>query len=147
MNNTILDEDDRTWEFIRISGWAVKYVEGWAADGPPFGYTVGLSAVDHPELLMFGFGAENTALMLDELAARGVGGERLHAGKLVAFDERIHRATLVPVPDSRPYLVDANRLFRSPVPALQVVTDDRRGYFPWEEGYSLPVGRQPLLGQ
>ncbi|RZQ64981.1 DUF4262 domain-containing protein [Amycolatopsis suaedae] len=143
-------EDARTRDMIRRYGWAIEYVYGSQRSGPPFGYTVGLSGYEHPELILFGWGTANTGYMLNELGARIREGDRMYDGRIVAFEEGVHRALLIEVPDSATHLVAANRVYREPgeppVPALQVVTDDRWGYFPWEQGYSEPDERQPVLG-
>lgn len=134
---------------IERLGWAVTYVHG--EDGhPPFGYTIGLTEHGNPELIMFGTTQDTTAYALNELARRFRVEGMLGTGAPVGFEATAHRVWLVPVRDSSEHLLWANRRYRDPdgppIPAWQAVYDDRHGRFPWDAGYTLPPGLQPVLG-
>ncbi|MQA11483.1 MAG: DUF4262 domain-containing protein [Pseudonocardiaceae bacterium] len=139
------------WErdVIRTYGWAIQYVLG-DEDGPPFAYTVGLSGFDHPELIAFGLGQQNSAALLNDLGERVRAGETLRHGQLVSFAGWAHHAVLVTVPDSSEHLLGANAAYRSTggpaIPALQAVYNDVGGRFPWHDGYTIPSEIQPVLG-
>ena len=64
---------------------------GDPSDGPPFGYTVGLFGLGHPELLIFGANAETAAGVLNELTEPIRAGADLVPGELVTFTGWPHR--------------------------------------------------------
>jgi hypothetical protein len=117
----------------------------------PFAYTVGLTAVGHPELMLTGsLGFQTAAVILNGLASRVLrGGARFTAGDvppevLVGFD--VMMAGPVPaarLPDYPPAL--AKRLYGAGrVRVLQVVYQDGGHRWPWDDGYNLAT-RQPIV--
>lgn len=156
---TWLDQEDaHTRAMVRRFGWFLQYVLGSrvepedsreAEDGPPFGYTVGLFGLDHPELLILGVEQETAAGVLNTLGERVRGGEALLPGQLVTFEDWPHRIIPEVVPNPGEILYAANRYYKRPaeasVPALQLSYDDRAGRFPWEPGYVAPA-MQPRPG-
>jgi hypothetical protein len=117
----------------------------------PFAYTVGLTAVGHPELMLVGsLGFKVAAAILNGLAARVLtGGARFTAGDvppevLVGFD--VMMAGPVPaarLPDYPPAI--AKRLYGAArVTVLQVVYQDDGHRWPWDPAYNLAT-RQPLV--
>lgn len=122
---------------------------GDPSDGPPFGYTVGLFGLGHPELLIFGANAKTTAGVLNELTERIRAGADLVPGELVTFTGWPHRIVVEPVPNPGQIVFEANRFYLRPdeasVPVLQLSYDDREGRFPWEPGYAAP-DLQPRSG-
>jgi hypothetical protein len=122
---------------------------GDPSDGPPFGYTVGLFGLGHPELLIFGANAETTAGVLNELTERIRAGADLVPGELVTFAGWPHRIVVESVPNPGQIVFEANRFYLRPdeasVPVLQLTYVDREGRFPWEAGYAAPA-RQPRPG-
>jgi hypothetical protein len=55
------------------------------APGPPFAYTVGRSGAHfgQPELVVFGLDPDTAQTILNDLAERVRGGQRLHAGQRI----------------------------------------------------------------
>jgi hypothetical protein len=145
-----LDQDD-AWlrETVRRNGWAVQAVCGEGTE-PPFAYTVGLFGLGHPELLIYGMSPESAAGVLNELGERVRQQRRVVPGELLTFERWPHRLHAFPVPNAAEVLFAANRFYGrpadDPVPALQLVWDDRSGHFPWEPGYQLPGWIQPMPG-
>ncbi|MFC9789778.1 DUF4262 domain-containing protein [Rhodococcus sp. NPDC127528] len=128
-------------------GWALQYVESAVDDQgihPAFCYTVGLTEVDCPEVVVTGRVADQSAAVLNELGERLWGGdplrpgERIFAGGLDLF--------LVEVRECESWLLGAVGLYgQGQVSALQAVWADCQGKLPWEG----PAGStivQPLLG-
>src|SRR3954453_2429926 len=65
-----LDQEDANLaQLVRAHRWAVQYVgEGDGPDEPPFGYTVGLFGLGHPELALVGLAPESTPPPLGRVA-------------------------------------------------------------------------------
>jgi hypothetical protein len=148
------DDDETGWtEFyetvrghIDEAGYHLTYV---GAD-PPFCYSVGLSATwDHPELLLFGLGFEDSKTILMALAREIGEGQRFVHGSI--DDETFNRSVaFVEIPkDEYPgrFNVTIDVYDGMDFEALQVVTPDRTGRVPWD-GDSIPdpASSQPLLG-
>jgi hypothetical protein len=70
----VQDIDDflhRQEHIIESVGWAVIHVLPTDEDpGPPFAYTVGLTAHDHPELLIAGLPSQIAHSLLNDIAGR-----------------------------------------------------------------------------
>lgn len=134
---------------VRRFGWSIQYVfdDGTMSS---FAYTVGLFGMGHPELLIFGVGQSTAAGVLNDLGGRVRTGAQLGHGELLTFDRWVHRVELREVPNPGEILFTANEFYLRPdwasVPALQVIWDDRNGRFPWDDGYALPPGVQPMPG-
>jgi hypothetical protein len=137
---------------IRTTGWSIQYIGGDTCsrpgccpeddDQPPFGYTVGLHGMDHPELLMVGADPQTTASVINTLGERVKGGEALMPGMMLTFDDWPHRIVPEEVPNPGEILLWANSFYDRPadysVPALQLTYDDTAGRFPWDDGYAAP---------
>ena len=140
---------------IAKHGVAIQGV--FATEGEPglnFSYTVGLTAHDHPEFIIFGLDPMRAARILNALARPVLDTNvRWQLGpNLEVF--RGYPAELVEVVDSTEYLNVANELYAEPlwanadrksVDAIQVVYPDAEGLWPWEPG-SRVLG-QPVLGR
>jgi hypothetical protein len=138
-------------EIIDRVGWSVVHVFP-ASDDPPtdvaFTYTVGLTAHDHPELVLAGLAPQIAQSLLNDLgrrvfdqAARFSHGERL-GDVLVGYDAIIVDGS--PNDDLHPGIAFA--LYgRGKVRLQQLVWPDRRGRFPWESGYGYPPHAQSLI--
>lgn len=156
-----LDQQD-AWMRTRVReyGWVVEHVGGDACthagcEGAgaevPFGYTVGLHGLGHPELLLFDCNAQVTMHVLNALGRRVLLGEDLAAG--VDYDvpgwPRVLR--MLPVPNPEQILFAAYRFYRCDRPgaieAYQVCWSDAAGRFPWESGCDEEARRQPPPGE
>jgi len=92
---------DRVGVFIQAVG---------GGNGPPFAYTVGLSAVDHPEFILFGLDHRLAGALLNDLAFSVLrGGMRYSSGDRVDHLVELGVAWLVSVDDSTEYLLAAHR--------------------------------------
>ena len=137
-------EDARTEEVIEQYGWMVQAVFGSGPRRPDLAYTVGLTGLGHPELVVFGLPVETAHPLLNDLGERVRSGETLAAGTELSFGAWPHRVHLLSAPHPDRVLFQATRTYGRPVPALQAVWDDRSGRFPWQPGYCVPRWLQPL---
>lgn len=139
-------EDARLAQTIRAHQWAVQYVgAGEEPDEPPFGYTVGLFGLAHPELVLVGLGPKTTHGVLTRVAGLIAGGRDLVAGELLTWPEGggIRLAVEV-LPNPGDVVLVANRFYERPaeysVPAYQLTWAFPDHCFPWEgEGPDDPA--------
>jgi Domain of unknown function (DUF4262) len=144
-------EDAHLAQVIRAHRWAVQYVgEGEEPDEPPFGYTIGLFGLGHPELVIVGLGAENTHGILDRVAGVVVGGRDLVVGELLQWPDWGGRLVVEELPNPGEVLLGANRFYERPpefsVPAYQLTWAHADGTFPWDPGYLCGPQCQPRPG-
>lgn len=130
-------------EKIDSHGVFIQYVEKdrWR---PPFAYTVGLTEVGHPELLVTGLAAREAGRFLDSIAHELVhhGGSAYVPGQLNAWPEG-GRAEVVEVTEPTVHLLTAVAMYGPDLRAVQLVYTDDRGRWPWQVGFR---GNQPVLG-
>ncbi len=118
-------------------------------DDSSFAYTVGLFGMGHPELLIHGISPRNAMSLLNEVGDLARGGAHFVPGSTIAVGGG--RNLLVEaVPNAGHIVFTANRYYQrsdeASVPVLQLACADQFGYFPWDEGYSLPGWVQPRPG-
>lgn len=128
---------------IATYGWFIQGVEKdrWR---PGFAYTVGLTPLGHPELLVTGMKPRAAAGLLNGIAHHQV----CHDGSaLVPGDRQPLRdgmaIEIVDVAEPTVHLVMARELYGTDIRAVQLVYADDRGRWPWEVGFR---GNQPVLG-
>ncbi|MFP5371829.1 MAG: DUF4262 domain-containing protein [Actinomycetes bacterium] len=145
-------EDAHLARVIRTHRFAVQYVG--SGDGPvepPFGYTIGLFGVGHPELVVVGLGHDAAHGALDHVGRSVVAGRNLVPGQLVGDDSWPLSLTVEVLPNPGEVLFSANRFYERPaefsVPAFQLTWPDAGGAFPWEPGYVHPPDVQPRPGR
>lgn len=142
-------------ELIDRYGWALQYVDSElnaelaSDDGgeivPAFCYTVGLTSYGHPEVVLTGRSAGESAAVLNVLARRVLmGGSHFEAGsECTAAGLRL---SFVDVEHSEDWLMMATRLHSGvTVDAVQAVWRDGDGNLPWEGLYPSTIV-QPVLG-
>ncbi len=147
-------------------GWALQYVSSQAdvafegseiqADHlqdqddpedivPAFCYTVGLTAHGHPELILTGRSAGESASILNVLARRVlIGHTRFEAGGECSAGG--FELSFVDVVQSEDWLLMAGRVYsRDQISAVQAVWRDSDGNLPWEGDFPSTIV-QPVLG-
>ena len=145
-------EDTHLAQLVRTHRWAVQYVFPCEEDSsaPPFGYTIGLFGLGHPELVVVGLGHANTHAILQRVAGLVAGGRDLVPGELLAFPDRPDGLVVEELPNPGEVLFGANRHYRRPdehsVPAFQLTWQHRDGTFPWDAAYACDAGCQPRPG-
>lgn len=123
-------------------------VIGVMSDGvkPSFSYTIGMTNIDEPELIVFGIPAGYASAFFNEYYAQLKSGARKsEVGVLTEFFnlpvylvDAGYKATIE-------YTLQAEAYFGKPLKYRQVVLSDRNGKLPWEEGFESHFV-QPLLG-
>ena len=136
-------------QVIRTHRLAVQYVgPGDEPDEPPFGYTIGLFGLGHPELVVVGRGSSATHAVLDAVAGEVVAGRSVVPGELL----EVGREELVveECPNPGEVLLGANRWYRRPpeysVPACVLTWASPAGCFPWDPGWDGGRHGQPRPG-
>lgn len=130
-------------ELICDHGWAVQYVE---SDKRPFAYTVGLSGLGLPELLMTGLVPDTSGRVLNSIAHMMVDDGTVVAPAMhIDFEDRF-LIEVVEVEHPDVHLKYAVRLFGPRIKALQLVWADNWGRLPWDAGWAHGRRRQPVLG-
>ncbi|WP_447643932.1 DUF4262 domain-containing protein [Nocardioides zeae] len=147
-----IDGDELTAELAgqaRMHGHAIIAVAG-GEDGPSFAYTVGLAALEHPELLVVMESQETAYALLNDLAFRVRDGRlRLDRPAVFAADATgRYDAAAAPVPPAvaAEHVTVADTVARAqgwpaPVAVVQVHLMDGDRRWPWEttERYGPPV--------
>ncbi len=144
-------EDAHLAAVIREHRWAVQFVGPGEEPGqPPFGYTIGLFGLGHPELVVAGVGASAASGMLTWAAGLVAAGRDLVAGELLVR-EPAGRLVVEVCPNPGEVVLGANRWYHRPaefsVPAYQLTWPDASGRFPWDDGYADPPESQPRPGR
>ena len=145
-------EDTDRSHLIRRHRWAVQYVDrGDGRHEPPFGYTVGMFGLGHPELVMVGLGPQTTYAVLEGVADLVVGGRDLLPGELVTTPDRADGLLVEHLPNPAEIVFLANRHYQRPdefsVPAYQLTWAHQDGAFPWDLAYPCdPAECQPRPG-
>ncbi|NEK87026.1 DUF4262 domain-containing protein [Blastococcus saxobsidens] len=144
-------EDAHLTRTIRAHQWAVQYVGAGEDPGePPFGYTVGLYGLGHPELVVVGLEAGAAHDILGRLAGEVRDGRDLVPGELVRWPDWPElRLTVEVLPNPGDVVLVANRFYRRPVeysvPAHQLTWAVPGHDFPWE-GQEIEPDVQPRPG-
>lgn len=127
-------------------GWAVRHVGAGTAKGEAaFTYTVGLTAMQHPEVVVTGLPSDVAKAFLNQIGQDVRGGKQFSAGQITdSLTTPAAPVVFIPADDVRGLTAVAQVYGR--VEALQMVWPDSKGRLPWVEGYRNPPEAQPLLG-
>jgi hypothetical protein len=146
-------EDAHLARVIRTHRWAVQHVgPGAEAHRPPFGYTVGLFGLGHPELVVVGLSPPAAYGILQHVAGLVADGRDLVPGELVAppAGSRAHPVLVEDLPNAGEILFVANRFYGRPdefsVPAFQLTWAHENGAYPWNPGFPCGPECQPRPG-
>ncbi|WP_396922587.1 DUF4262 domain-containing protein [Mycolicibacterium sp.] len=126
---------------IAKCGWTVQYVEGRS----PFGYTIGLSEVGLPELLVTGLPPETSLRLLNTVAGYLVHECVPAPGDTMSLPDGWF-AEFVAVAEPTAHMGFAVRMCGPDIRALQLVWHDRDGHSPWCPEFNRGGPRQPVLG-
>ncbi|MBB2945504.1 hypothetical protein FB565_005237 [Actinoplanes lutulentus] len=150
-----MDLDDFFDEQSRLIdkyGWTVVHVEPTEEDPPetvPFGYTVGLTELGHPEIAIAGVTLDVTGSLLNEVAWQirheglRLGHGRRLTGLIAGHDLLVvaGEPTDEVFPGSAMYRYGEDR-----VRLCQLVWPDPDDRFPWQTGYQTADWPQPTIG-
>ncbi len=129
---------------IAVHGWAVRNVSD-ADASKCLSYTVGLSAHEHPEVVMTGLPPDVATAFLNivgEIVVREHG--QFTAGQATTELADGPAMPVLQVTDKTD--LTAVEAIYGDVPVLQIVWTDSASRFPWDAGYANPPGSQRLLG-
>jgi hypothetical protein len=112
---------------------------------PPYSYTVGLSGLDRPELVITGLSKERAANVLMAVAELVLDAGVPAAGARVRLPGK-RPGEIVRVAEPSVHLGIAADLFGDRVTALQLVYADVRGRWPWDRNFRSGRAGQPVLG-
>jgi hypothetical protein len=131
---------------IERFGWAVEHVRvPKKTAARPFSYTVGLTAVGHPEIVVQGLPAPVAQDFLNAVAEKvRAGGSYRHGQTTGEFTDE--NGPVVFLQAQRTELLTAVEQIYGGVDALQLVWPDSTGRLPWQPGYRNAPDIQPLLG-
>lgn len=124
-------------------GWEAIIVEGDFTQ-PAIGYTVGLTELRHPEILVAGRDEQETYGLLSEMASMVVGhGHILEPGTELRLRQR--RIHLAPLESPRGILLIGHSVYGTKLRALQAVWADDSDHLPWEQDVPDSL-TQPVWG-
>lgn len=125
-------------------GWAVRHVGAGERPGEAaLSYTVGLTTLGHPEIVVVGMPFSPAQTFLNEAGAQVRAGRVFTHGEV---DRTLAGVPVVFVAVVADGALTAVRQVYGDAPALQLVWSDSAGHLPWQPGYANPPGAQPLLG-
>lgn len=117
-------------------GWMVQASKTQAR----FAYTVGLTAMSLPELVVTGLSASRAARLLNWVGAT----PSLENGQTITADGLV--IELVELPHPEAHLFVADNLYGGQLRAMQLIWADDRGHWPWCTSHRAGRGGQPVLG-
>lgn len=125
-------------------GWAIQGVQRDRVR-PPWAYTVGLTPLGYPELVVTGMPLARSHDLLHDVAHHMLHDRVPVPGTHTQLIGGPH-IEIVGVSEPSAHLTLAVEFYGARVSALQVVHADDRGRWPWEIGYRGVRGGQPVLG-
>jgi Domain of unknown function (DUF4262) len=131
---------------IVAHGWCVRHVAPRVGEeGKPFAYTIGLTALGHPEFLVTGLPQKAAHSFLNLL------GEEVRSGRVFRAQTHAYDLTESEKPIAFVEVEDTSELTAveqvyGVVDALQMVWCDSAGRLPWDNGFANTPDSQPLLG-
>lgn len=133
---------------IDAHGWTVIAVfPNTTNSGPPFAYTVGLSARGLPELAIYGLSGPVAQSLLNEVARR-----MLQAGAALRTGDEIEGVLVDDLAMVAVAMTDTEDLnvvrecYGTVSAAVQIVWPDGDGILPWEAGAQIDAAEQPVKG-
>jgi hypothetical protein len=125
-------------------GWAVV---GVADDGvhPPWAYTLGLTPLRRPELVVTGLPLPRATWLLNEVGLYVLDTKVPRPGDEVLV-EGGPLLEVVRVAQPSAHLLTAVEFYGPGIQALQLVYADDGGNWPWDAGFRGHKGGQPVLG-
>jgi hypothetical protein len=131
---------------IREHGWAVRHVGAGPESGQAaFSYTVGLTAMGHPEVVVTGLPFNHAHTFLNNIGAAVRDGKRFEPS-VATEDFTGPEAPVVFLAVTDTGGLTAVEQVYGGVRAVQMVWPDSAGRLPWMAEYNNPPDAQPLLG-
>jgi hypothetical protein len=142
------DADRKLLADVAEYGWHCLHVHG--EDGPSWSFSIGIFQTwQHPELVVFGLKDTTAHNLLTQLVDRIKTDESFAAGHDYADVLEGYRCRFVQVDPQwySAFLGYAQWFYEADdgFPVLQLIWPDKHGRYPWEDGYAITDGSQPLL--
>lgn len=141
--------DDVLADLLRMIdefGWSVRHVGAGSESGEAaFSHTIGLTAFDHPEVVITGMPFEHAQTFLNNIGADVRDGKRFDHG-MITEDLTEPGAPVVFLMVVEDEELVAVRQVYGRCAAVQMVWPDSAGRLPWVSGYNNAADAQPLLG-
>ena len=127
-------------------GWAVRHVMADSeAENVCFSYTIGLTALQHPEVVILGMPFESAQAFLNLIGDEVQRGARYEHGTVTGeFTDEDSPVVFIRAEETR-WLTAVEQVYGR-VSALQMIWPDSTGRLPWHDGYRNAPEGQPLLG-
>ena len=131
---------------IKEHGWCVRHVAPRRGDeGVPFAYTIGLSAMNHAEIVVTGLPQKVAHAFLNLI------GEEVRSGRIFRPETIVYDLTEDEAPIAFLEVADTSELTAieqvyGSIRALQLVWCDSAGHLPWDDAFANDPQVQPLLG-
>jgi hypothetical protein len=127
-------------------GWAVRHVgPGARREEVVFSYTIGLTAMGHPEVVVQGLPFDVAHAFLNDVGQDVRMGKSFPAGTVTEdLTSPASPVVFIAVEDTSG-LTAVEQVYGH-VDAVQLVWPDSRGRLPWAEEYANAPWAQPLLG-
>lgn len=135
---------EQTKQLIDRFGWAVRKVGGNRPGDRRVSYTVGLTAMGHPEVVITGMPFEGSHAFLNYIGDLVREGRRFQPGTMTHDLTDVNTVGFITVTETDE-LSAVEELYGS-VDALQMIWTDTFGKYPWEPGFRNPPGTQEILG-
>jgi Domain of unknown function (DUF4262) len=128
--------DEHPWVVIGVEGEGIR---------PPYSYTVGLTELDLPELVITGLSKERAANVLIAVAEQVLDIGAPTVGTRIRLPGK-RPGEVVRVAEPGVHLEVAAELFGDRMSAVQLVYADFRGRWPWNKDFRNGRAGQPVLG-
>lgn len=127
---------------IEQYGWSAIYVFGGQCG---FCYSVGFTALNHPEMIVYGMLGEQSHAVLDLAYNLVKDGKKFVNGEETQdLCMPPYQCSILAVPGDG-YPASAAIAKYGEIKLLQIIWPDRNNNFPWEEDYQFPKEGQPVL--
>ena len=135
---------------INEHGWMVQATFDEVTDASgmtrqvPFAYTVGLTALQKPELFVYGVPHHSAGTVLNTAAELSLEGLEpgLVEADLLAGGFKMYAVTMLDIENLRIALA----LYGDAVSGMQLVWPDPEHHYPWEDDFRLDPALQPVYG-
>ena len=150
-----LDEaDKKLLADVERYGWHCLHIRGLVGEStlPYWSFSIGLFQTwQHPELVVFGLEQEQAHAVLGHLVDRIKTGERFSSGQDYSdiLDGYLCRFIVVDPRWYSDFFGYAQWFYETAdgFPALQLLLPDKEGRYPWDDGYAITKGMQPILSE
>jgi len=135
-------------DLVGRGSWAIMGVEGSDTE-PTFSYTIGLHHKGFPEIIMVGLGRIHAHTILNDCAAMMIYQSSKFPHGTVITELANMPTVIIDIDKKQDYAFQAYNHYKHwDFEMQQLVMPDKKGLFPWDNGYSKEMEKcQTLLGK